>query len=427
MSKARFILVALICAAPFILLLDGLVMQGVVAGVIAVALVITAVNLRPGETEFLISVIRPVAVVVAVPALWVLVQVLPLGIAAHPIWTSSEAALGHPVTGSISIDPGASIVAFGQYLSIAALGLVSAAVAVDRQRAEWILFALTGGTAALALMLLLHEFFYFGSSLIAFARAQAVDCASIGAIIASAACMRTLERYETLHMDPTRSVSVLFRTFFASIAALAVCGTALVLSGTREVLVASGCGIATFAGLIFVRRSGVGTWGLTAIASVAILGVILLFATLPFERSKSLLSAFATSPTGASERVLEDAPLPGTGAGTFAALAPIYRGIDDPPSPSFAPTAAATLAIELGQPMLWLIATAAIAAIIALMRASQRRGRDSFYPAMGASCLVTLFLITFVNAGLLATVPGLIAAAALGLAFAQSKSRTRQR
>jgi hypothetical protein len=43
---------------------------------------------------------------------------------------------------------------------------------------------------------------------------------------------------------------------------------------------------------------------------------------------------------------------------------------------------------------------------------------------MGGSCLVTLLLLAFVNAGLLATPVSLIAAATLGLAVAQSKSRT---
>jgi len=128
-------------------------MQGLVAGVVAVALAITARALRPGETGFLVSIVRPAAVAAAVPALWVLVQVLPL-VLAHPIWKSAETALGHPVAGTISVDPGASVIALGQYLSIVGVALLSAAVAVDRQRAEWILFALTAAGVALALILL---------------------------------------------------------------------------------------------------------------------------------------------------------------------------------------------------------------------------------------------------------------------------------
>jgi hypothetical protein len=125
-----------------------------------------------------------------------------------------------------------------------------------------------------------------------------------------------------------------------------------------------------------------------------------------------------------SERVLYDAPLVGTGAGTFAAFAPIYRQMDDPPPGSTAATAAAALAIELGKPMFWLITLATVGSIFILLRASLQRGRDSFYPAMGGSCLTTLLLLSFNNAGLFGTASGSIAAAVIGLAIAQSKSRT---
>jgi hypothetical protein len=100
-------LVILICTSPAILLWDGLIMQGLVAGIVAVALAITARALRPGETGFLVSIVRRPAVIAAVLALWVLAQVLPLSVLAHPIWKSAETALGHPVAGTIS-DPGAS-------------------------------------------------------------------------------------------------------------------------------------------------------------------------------------------------------------------------------------------------------------------------------------------------------------------------------
>jgi uncharacterized membrane protein YjjP (DUF1212 family) len=122
--------------------------------------------------------------------------------------------------------------------------------------------------------------------------------------------------------------------------------------------------------------------------------------------------------------MLDDAPVVGTGAGTFAAVAPIYREMDDPASGSVAATAAGTFAIELGQPMLWLITATTVGFILMLLRASLQRGRDSFYPAMGGSCLITLLLLAFTNAGLLGTATSLIAAAVLGLGFAQSKSRT---
>lgn len=80
MLIVRNILAALICVSPLALLWDGLIVQGFVAGIVAVAMAMTAISLRPGETEFLISVVRPVLIAAAIPALWVVLQIIPFGI-----------------------------------------------------------------------------------------------------------------------------------------------------------------------------------------------------------------------------------------------------------------------------------------------------------------------------------------------------------
>jgi hypothetical protein len=419
-SKVGLILVTLICASPIMLLWDGPIMQSLVAGVVAVALAITAQTLRLGETEFVVSIIRPLVAIAAVPALWVLVQILPLRLLAHPIWKSAETALGHPIAGTISIDPGASVIALGQYLSVIAVAFLSAVVAVDRQRAEWILFALTAAVTAVALIIM--------TSLATFARAQAIDCVAIGTIIASAACIRTIERYETRRSSPQRSVPVLRWTFVACSAALAICGAVVIFGATREILMATAYGIFALTCISIIRRCALGPIGTTAIAAPALGAAILLLAYHTAERGTSVPLTFvdASDPSliALSERVLHDAPLVGTGAGTFAALAPIYRQIDDPPPGSTAATAAATFAIELGKPMSWLITVTIAGSIFILLRSSLRRGRDSFYPAMGGSCLITLLLLSFNNAGLFGTASSSIAAAVIGVAIAQSKSRT---
>jgi hypothetical protein len=355
-----------------------------------------------------------------------LIQVLPLKALAHPIWTSAETALGRPVTATISIEPAASVIALGQYLSMIALALVSAAVAADRQRAETILFAITGAGAAIAVILLVHDVLFSGIGLLPFMKAQAIDSSGMGVIVASAACVRTIERYETRSSNPQRSASRLLLTFVACSGALALCASALILSATRGAIFASGCGIVALACVVIIRRSGFGALGAMAIAVPAIGVAFLLVITQSTPYGGNLLLAFASSPTVASGRVLEDAPLAGAGAGTFAALARIYREMNDPPSESVASTAAATFAIELGRPMLWLIVAATGVSILVLLRASLHRGRDSFYPAMGGSCLLALLLLAFINDGLFGGATSLIVAAVLGLAIAQSKSRTLQ-
>jgi hypothetical protein len=124
------------------------------------------------------------------------------------------------------------------------------------------------------------------------------------------------------------------------------------------------------------------------------------------------------------ERMLADAPWQGTGAGTYAAITPIYGDGAIEAIAATAPTAAAAATVELGSPLCWLIVAANVAAIVFLFRAALRRGRDSFYAAAGAGALVALLFLFFINAGSLGSAAATIAAALTGLAFAQSKSRT---
>jgi hypothetical protein len=428
MSISRFVLVVLICASPAILLWDGLVTQGIVAGIVALGLAITALVLRPGETGFLISIVRPLMVIAAVPALWIAIQALPLGILAHPIWTSAAQALRSGVPGAISIDPGSTVIALGQYLSMIAIALLSAAVAADRQRAESILFALTTAVAAIALLTLAHDLFLPGAWFTTSARPLAIDCAAVGTIVASAACIRTVDRAKRRHGgSPQSSGPRLAWTLLACGASIVICVAALLVDAPRESLFATGLGLLALASVSIIRRFEFGPLGIAGITLPILGAAILLVAAQPLASGLSVTLAFAEPSShplvALNQRMLDDAPLVGTGAGTLAALAPVYREMNDPPAGAAA-TAAASFTTELGRPMLWLIVAVTAGAIVTLLRASLRRGRDAFYPAMGASCLITQLFLGFTNAGLLGTATSLIMASALGLSFAQSKSRT---
>jgi hypothetical protein len=245
---------------------------------------------------------------------------------------------------------------------------------------------------------LTHELFFPEEWLTTFARAQAINCA-YGNNYRQHGVHPHHRALRDPPLNPQRSVPVLLRTFVACSAALAICGAAVMLGTTHEVLIATGYGILVLACVTISRRFGLGLLGIVGMVVPAFGMAILLVAAHPAERGTSVPLAFAgaASPslTALSERVLDDAPLVGTGAGTFAALAAIYREIDDPPPNSVAATAAPTFAIELGKPMLWLIAAATAGSIFILLGASLQRGRDSFYPAMGGSCLITLLLLSF--------------------------------
>jgi hypothetical protein len=421
MSLVRFIVIGLIGSVPAVLLVDGLIVYGLMAGIAAVALAITAHKLRPGDSAFLVSASRAPLIFAAIPALWMVFQVLPISLLAHPFWTSAESALGHSIAGTVSVDPGTSVIALGQYLSLIALAVVSAAVAIDRQRAKWILFALTGAGAVVGLIMVMHDLFVNQIVPFRIIRAQATECEAIGAIMAAATCIRALERYQAGHLPPERSAIVLLRSTVAGGIALVLCILALAVGSSGGVF-ACGCGLGALAWVWITRRFRLGRISATVIAIVPLAVAVVVVIAHPFGRERLPL-AFAASASAVSERVLDDAPLAGTGAGTFTSLAPVYREMDDPEPASTASTTAANVAIELGQPMLWLIVAGSASFVLILLRASLQRGRDAFYPAMGGSSLITILLLGFVNPGLAGTAGCIMGATAVGVGFAQSKSR----
>ena len=88
------------------------------------------------------------------------------------------------------------------------------------------------------------------------------------------------------------------------------------------------------------------------------------------------------------------------------------------------PNAITGLLVELGRPMTVMIGVVTCIAIVVLLRASLRRGRDSFYPALGAGCLMALLIRAFADAEIFAQSVSIIAAGTIGLALAQSTGRT---
>jgi hypothetical protein len=428
MPAALLVLVLLIGATPAVVAFDGPLAQGLVTAGAAAGVGAVAWGVRPGEGGYLVTLVRPMAAIAAVPALWMAIQTLPLGTSslAHPIWQSAAAALGRPVNGSISIDPGLTLVALVRYLGAAALVLLATAVAVDRQRAERTLFALVTAAGITAGATLIHDIaelaFLDGA-----AHAAATGCAALGAILAAAALVRTFERHETRRAHPGESLAAFAPAFVACFVAFAACAATVAWSANSQTIFAAAYGLVAFVAVIAIRRLGLGPWGSAAIGAAAIIIAVAVIASRPAPHGSDVTLTFADKAPAriaAAQSMLADATWAGSGAGSFAALLPIYRDLDDTLSLASAPTAAAAIAIELGRPMLWAIVLGTIAAIIWLLRGALARGRDSFYPAAGAASLVTLLLLAFADAAVLTTAVTTVAAGVVGLAAAQSKSRT---
>ena len=419
------ILVLLILATPVTIIFDGPIVQGVVAAIAAVSLGMVALRIRPGEAGFLSSVIRPVAVMSAVPAIWMLIQVIPMqdvGLA-NPVWKSAAAALGHPLAGSISIDPGMTLISLIRYLSAAAIAFVAAAIAIDRRRAGWVLLALTTATTLIALMVLMAK-----AGVFAFLSAiAAVDGASLGIIFATAATLHMSEQRRTRQQNQEGSTVSIRLVSAACLVAFVICFVAVIVEATGETYYAVICGLATFAVATIIRRFGLGPWGTAAIVSVTLFVAIGAVALQSVGRTLDLTLAFASqAPTPlimVTQRLLAETSWTGTGAGTFAAVLPIYQNIGEQTTTKVAPTAAAAIAVEMGRPIFWVMLLAMIALVVILMRGALRRQRGSYYSTAGAGCIVTTALLSFGNSALLTTPISIVAAAAIGMAIAQSKSR----
>ncbi len=432
MFPAPLILALLILLSPLCLIFDGPITYGLIAAATAVLVAIVGLRVRPGEAEFLSSLIRRVALVAALPALVILIQLMPLrsiGLA-NSIWQSAATALSRPVFGSITIDPGATLICLARYLSLAGLTFVTAAVAIDRRRAGRILLALTTATVLTALGMLalgLGGTTQLNIPDSALSLVAATDSAGLGVILAMAAMLQTRERAST----PTPgqdSLGLLRLVYVFCLAAIAVCALAVFKYATNEVYLAAAFGVATLAATMIIRRFQLDTWGYSAIVAIVLIVAIATLALRLGDRITDFTLAFASSPQSPlitlTRRILSETSWLGTGAGTFAAIVPIYRDINEVAAGNVAPTAAAAIAIEMGKPFLVAAIIGGIAIAIMLLRGAVRRGRDAFYPAAGASCVVAMMMLAFNNHGALNTAVLVIAATTLGLAIAQSKSRS---
>ena len=423
------LLMLMLGATPAILFNDGPVERGIAAAAAALAVALVGAFMRPREGSHLAGLVRPWAPVVAVPALWMVIQALPMPLSslAHPIWASAAAALNVPLTGAISIDPGMTLIGFGRYLFAVGIAFVATAVAIDRRRAEWTLFALAGMTAALSALLIVADF--GGLALPGADRGAAASLhaiSALGAIISSAAALHAVERFETLR-DRTapataRSAAVIGACIFAG----AVCGFAVIYSSPGQIVFVSACGLAVLALIVAARRLGIGRRSAMAMAAAGLVAASAVVLSGPDGHGDPFIRFAIAGPTSAIERMMADTAMAGSGAGTISALLPIYGTADDISANAAAPTAAAATAIELGRPMWAVVLLIAIAIAGALFRSAMLRGRDSSCPAAAASCVVAMVLESFVDATLFDTAVMLVASAAIGLGLAQSVSRTVQ-
>ena len=427
------VLLGLIGCTPVMLFLDGSVLLGFCSAAVSIGIVLSAYMILPGEAAHFGALTRKLLIGALIPVLFFFFQTMPLpifGRLASPVWQSVADAFGKTVMPTVSIDIGATLLCLCRYLAWIGMGLLTCALTIDRKRAELVLFTLTLAAVVIAVCLVVNDagdFRWLSEAHNPAARGAAIDAAALGIILCAACIIRSYERFETRRASDSRSILWFLRNIVICAAGIIVCVVAVVLTNSHIELFSIAGGLAVFIGIYLVRRMGLGLGGAVSVAligSVFVVGVI----SSNFASGHSDLVLKFGSPsnpsTAMTTRMLDNNPPLGSGAGSYHDLVPIYRGVSDPTEGVEPPTAAAQITLEAGRSALWaaMVATAVLVAL--LIRAALGRGRDSFYCAAAASSLLALGVASLGNPGLFGMSTLILTGAMLGLALAQSRSRT---
>jgi hypothetical protein len=425
------ILILIIATTPVLAIMNGVIAAGFLLAMAAVAIALIVLTLPAGEFRRLGTLWKPLALVALIPGIWMLVQIAPVpGWLGHSAWTSASVALAEPLAGTITLDIGETLLGLGRYSLALAVAIVATAVALDRQRAQIILFVLTAAAALIAITSIAAGLIGLEPRSLRFAemnfsvdRPQMLTIAVMGLVLSCAMILSAYEAYRS-HRMTGRPAILTTIAMTASIAAAVICLSAIAMDADAALLLAAALGVFTLMALVFIRRSRLGPWGQSGIAATALLGLIGFFAAGPANRAVDLtlvLSSQRQASIATAERMLSDAKWAGTGAGTFAALFPIYRDIGDAGLVA-PPTAAASIAIEMGRPLLWSLVILVLLGALLLFRRALKRNREYLYAGAGAACMMAVLVASFANAGILGLGASLLASAVCGLALAQSRS-----
>jgi hypothetical protein len=419
LSTAFTLLLACVVLASGLAIHDGIAARSLIEILGALALASVAISARALDVNVAGRSTRGLKVAASIPAIWMMIQLLPAPIGAHSIWAYANEALGQRSWGHISVDLGRTILALAFYVSNVALILLAIFVARDRRRAELILSALTAITAITVVGLLVGKW-----GLISGATSPAEilsGISALGILLSLTSAIRTIERHKSEGAKTTGSTMALMVIGVGLIVDIIGLSAGVILNvGLTAIF-----GIATFASVQVIRRVGLGGWAaLVLVGTMAIAAAMVIIWRYDSSRDLSVFLQFASASSAdaisITQRMLSDNRWLGTGAGTFTAILPIYQDLGA--SIARAPTTISGLAVELGLPMsLFAIALAAWLAVI-LYRGALGRGRDSFYPAAAAAGTVILLGQAFCDSSLLNPSVAVLGDTLVGLGLAQSVS-----
>ncbi|MBH5399952.1 hypothetical protein HZZ13_19475 [Bradyrhizobium sp. CNPSo 4010] len=361
-------------------------------------------------------------ILIAIP-LCIAAQLVPFPLRfAHPIWASAHEVIGGLSLGPITADIGLTVNAL--LLALAAIALLGVTILVvrNRGRAELVLFVLSGVTAISALMLDLHR---LSPALVATVPHElTTSLAGLGLMLNLAVMQLAAERAET-HHSLLRSVAIgLCGLVGALVSAVAIFG----LSGTNSAIAAA-FGVVLTLLILVIRRLDLSPLAASALSVAALAGVAIVL-TFLFEKSSGpillrLVPEMGAETKAALERMLADTRWFGAGAGTFAAVGRIYQS--DAGAVLTAPSGATAVFAGMGWVGLVAMIAVSLLALLRLFFGALQRGRDSFFPASAAACILFALVQSFAGPGLLHPAAILCLAVIVGLGLSQSVSQSGSR
>jgi hypothetical protein len=398
----------------------------VVSFILAAATLTTAFFLPAANLNRLGKVLRPFLVIALVaPAFWMALQLIPIPVRGlgNSIWTIASAALNEPLVERFTVDLRATMLSLAQYNVILATALVTAVVALERQRAAHVLYVLVWTTTLASGLTIWMTVNPSHDSLpgehIATVTTGSI-AATLGVLLSTAMAIRAFDQLRR-HGRPPRSAAGPMTRLLVAVLSLIVSMAAVLISADFTMVVATLLGAGTMLAVVAIRRWFFGIWGTAGVLATVAIVFTASFTVIPINRNTDLTIALATQSQTATERMLQDVGPVGSGAGTFSALLPIYRDIGMTATRE-RPTVAAAIAIEMGRAFLCGLLIVTVVGACTLFKRSLSRGYDYVYAAVGAGTSVSLLILAFAEDGVLDFGVSLLVAALYGLAFGQSLS-----